>query len=131
MNAVSTFPFYILEGWNEEIPSLSEMPVKGDTIVGNDVWIGRNVTILPGVRIGDGAIIGLNSVAGSDIPPYTIAAGNPARLLKKRFDDELIALLEKFKWWNLSVKEINELIPLLTSSDLEKVRKEIRKRVNG
>jgi virginiamycin A acetyltransferase len=119
MNAVSTFPFYILEGWNEEIPSLSEMPVKGDTIVGNDVWIG------------DGVIIGLNSVAGSDIPPYTIAAGNPARLLKKRFDDELIALLEKFKWWNLSVKEINELIPLLTSSDLEKVRKEIRKRVNG
>lgn len=58
-------------------PSLNKMPTKGDTVIGNDVWIGQNVTILPGVHIGDGAVIGANSVVGSDIPPYTIAVGNP------------------------------------------------------
>ena len=88
MNAVSTFPFYIMEGWNQEIPPLTEMPLKGDTVVGNDVWIGQNSTILPGVHIGDGAIIGLNSVVGGDVPPYTIVAGNPAKEIRKRFDDE-------------------------------------------
>ena len=79
MNAVSTFPFYIMEGWDQEAPPLSEMPLKGDTVVGNDVWIGQNATILPGVHIGDGAIVGMGSVVGSDVPPYTIVAGNPAR----------------------------------------------------
>lgn len=84
MNAVSTYPFYIFEGWNQKLPAISDMPLKGDTVIGNDVWIGQNVTILPGVRIGDGAIIGLNSVVGSDIPPYSIAVGNPAKVIKKK-----------------------------------------------
>lgn len=122
MNSVSTFPFYIFEGWNQEAPSLSEMPLKGDTIVGNDVWIGQNTTILPGVKIGDGVIIGANSVVGSDVPPYTIIAGNPAKKIRKRFDDELIQILEKLQWWNLSINEINNLIPVLSCSDLEKVK---------
>ena len=61
MNCVSTFPFYIFEKWNENIPSLDRMPLKGDTIIGNDVWIGQYSTILPGVKIGDGAIIGMRS----------------------------------------------------------------------
>ncbi|MCL2006342.1 MAG: CatB-related O-acetyltransferase [Planctomycetaceae bacterium] len=71
MNAVSTFPFYIFEGWEQDVPPLSDMPIKGDTIVGNDVWIGQNATILPGIQVGNGAIIGANSVVGSDIEPYT------------------------------------------------------------
>lgn len=125
MNAVSTFPFYILEGWEQEVPPLSEMPVKGDTIIGNDVWIGERATILPGVHIGDGAVIGMNSVVGSDIPPYTIVAGNPAKELRKRFDDEMIQLLLQLQWWNLSIEEINSLIPFLACSDLEKVKLEI------
>lgn len=104
------------------------MPLKGDTIVGNDVWIGQNVTILAGVHIGDGAIIGANSVVGSNIEPYTVVVGNPARPIRKRFDDELIELLLKFKWWDKSVEEINELIPILTNSDLKKVKAEIKKR---
>ena len=66
MNAVSTFPFYTLEGWEMEPPAASDMPLKGDTIIGNDVWIGQNAVILPGVHIGDGAIIGANSVVGSE-----------------------------------------------------------------
>lgn len=125
MNAVSTFPFYIFEGWKQDVPPLSEMPIKGDTVVGNDVWIGQNTTILPGIHIGDGAIIGMNSVVGSNVPPYTIVAGNPAGIIRKRFDDELIQLMLKFQWWNMSTDEINDLIPLLSSSNLEKAKQEI------
>lgn len=131
MNAVSTFPFYIFEGWDEEIPSMSDLPNKGDTVVGNDVWIGQNVTVLPGVNIGDGAIIGLNSVVAGDVEPYTIAAGDPARFIRRRFDEELTALLLELRWWDKSVSEINALIPLLTSSDLERVKREIRSMLNG
>ena len=102
------------------------MPFKGDTVIGNDVWIGQNAVILPGVHIGDGAIIGANSVVGCHVAPYTIVVGNPAKALRKRFDDELIDLLLRFKWWDKSVEEINRLIPLLTCSDLEKVREALR-----
>ena len=127
MNAVSTFPFYTLEGWNMEPPAVGDLPLKGDTVIGNDVWIGQNAVILPGVHIGDGAIIGANSIVGNDVDPYTIVVGNPAKTLRKRFDDELIGLLLKFKWWDKSVEEINSLIPILTCSDLEKVKEEIKK----
>ena len=130
MNAVSTFPFYTLEGWEMEPPASPDMPFKGDTVIGNDVWIGQNAVILPGVSVGDGAIIGANSVVGSDVAPYTVAAGNPAKALRKRFDDELIDLLLRFKWWEKSVEEINRLIPILTCSDLEKVREELAARLS-
>lgn len=130
MNAVSTFPFYTMEGWEMAPPAISDLPLKGDTIVGNDVWIGQNAVILPGVHIGDGAIIGANSVVGRDIPPYTIVVGNPARETRKRFDDELIRLLLAFKWWDKSIEAINQLIPLLTSSDLENVKSELSARLN-
>ena len=129
MNAVSTFPFYTLEGWEAEPPASEDLPFKGDTVIGNDVWIGQNAVILPGVQIGDGAIIGASSVVGSDVAPYTIVAGNPARALRKRFDDELIDLLLRFKWWDKSIEEINSLIPILTCSDLERVRKELKARL--
>ena len=112
MNAVSTFPFYTLEGWDMKPPKPSDLPLKGDTVVGNDVWIGQDAVILPGVHIGDGAIIGANCVVGRNVAPYTIVIGNPARDLRKRFDDELIDLLLQFKWWNKSIDEINTLIPL-------------------
>ena len=130
MNAVSTFPFYTLEGWNMDPPAASDMPFKGDTVIGNDVWIGQNAVILPGVHIGDGAIIGAFSIVGSDVEPYTIMAGNPAKVLRKRFDDELISLLLQFRWWDKSIEEINSLIPLLTCSDLKKVREELKKHIS-
>lgn len=130
MNAATTFPFYIFEGWEESVPPISELPNKGDTVVGNDVWIGQNVTILPGIHIGDGAIIGLNSTVAHDVEPYTIVAGNPARPIRKRFDEELTSMLLEFRWWDLEITEINALIPLLTSSDLECVKSELRKRLN-
>lgn len=131
MNAVSTFPFYTLEGWKMNPPAKSDMPFKGDTVIGNDVWIGQNATILPGVHIGDGAIIGANSVVGSDVESYTIVVGNPAEVIRYRFDEELTELLLEFKWWDKPIEEINELIPILTSSDLDKVKAEIRRLMNA
>lgn len=126
MNAVTTFPFYTLEGWDMSPPEKHDLPLKGDTVIGSDVWIGQNAVVLPGVHIGDGAIIGADSVVGSDIAPYTIVVGNPARPLRKRFDDELIVLLLDFKWWDRPIDEINSLIPLLTCSDLERVKAELK-----
>ena len=127
MNSVSTFPFYTLEGWEQVPPTQEDLAVRGDTIIGNDVWIGQNAVILPGVHIGNGAIIGTNSVVGKDIPAYTVAVGNPIEIKRKRFDDELIEIMEKLQWWNKSIEEINNLIPLLANRNLEYVKKELRK----
>ena len=129
MNAVSTFPFYTLPGWDMAPPAAADLPFKVDTVIGSDVWIGQNAVILPGVQIGDGAIIGANSVVGSNVAPYAVVVGNPARELRRRFDDELIGLLLRFRWWDKPVDEINALIPLLTSGDLERVREELKQRL--
>ena len=126
MNAVSTFPFYTLEGWQMDPPSVKDLPIKGDTIIGNDVWIGQNSGILPGVCVCDGAIIGANSVVGSNVDPYAIVVGNPAREVRKRFDDELIQLMLDFKWWDKEIDEINNLIPVLTCSDLATVKHQLK-----
>ena len=130
MNAVSTFPFYTLTGWDMKAPAPADMPLKGDTIIGNDVWIGQNVTILPGVHIGDGAIIGASSVVGSNVEPYTIVAGNPVQFIRKRFDEELTNLMLEWRWWDKPIEEINSLIPVLTSSDLTEVKKKIKEMLN-
>lgn len=127
MNSVSTYPFYIMSGWTETPPSLEDLPMKGDTVIGNDVWIGQNATILPGVHIGDGAIIGLSSVVGHDVEPYTIVAGNPAKPIRKRFDNETIELLLQLQWWNKDINEIQHLIPLLTNSNIEYVKRTLKK----
>lgn len=110
-------------------PEPVDLPLKGDTVIGNDVWIGQNAVILPGIHIDDGAIIGANSIVGSNVEPYTIVAGNPAKSLRKRFDDELIELMLRFKWWDRSIEEIDKLIPILTCSDLERVRTELEARL--
>lgn len=127
MNAVSTYPFYIMTGWDASSPPMSDLPLKGDTVIGNDVWIGQNVTVLPGVHIGDGVIIGLNSVVTKDIPPYTVVAGNPAKMIRPRFDAELTALLLHLRWWDWSVEKIQTWIPVLGCGDLEKVKQFIQK----
>lgn len=126
MNAASTFPFYIFEGWEQEIPPLENFHLKGDTVIGNDVWIGQNATILPGVHVGNGAIIGANSTVGGNVEPYSIVAGNPAKFIRKRFDDELINILQKLQWWDLPVDKINELIPVLSSSNLNIVKEKLK-----
>lgn len=117
MNSVTTYPFNIMGSDWAHFP-FGETPYKGDTVIGNDVWIGQNVTVLPGVHIGDGAIIGANSVVGSNVPPYGIAVGNPCRVIKKRFDDELIAFLLELKWWDKPIEWIERNMEALTSGDM-------------
>lgn len=97
---------------------------KGSIVVGNDVWIGANTTVLSGITIGNGAIIGSNSLVNKDIPPYAIVAGSPAKLIRYRFDDEVIEHLEKLRWWEWSLSKIlkNRFIFEETLS-LEKLKK--------
>ena len=91
----------------EKVDRKSEdQPYKGNTIVGNDVWIGYEAVIMPGVQVGDGAIISAKSVVVSDVPPYTIFGGNPARCIRQRFDDEVIRSLLEIAWWNWSREKI-------------------------
>lgn len=78
---------------------------------------------MPGVKIGDGAVVAAYSVVAKDVPPYTIVGGNPAKLIKERFDDELTALLQKTKWWDLEPEKLVELLPALCSDDLDAVKK--------
>ena len=114
--------------WSERTPPhLSQLPFKGDTVVGNDVWIGRESVIMPGVKIGDGAIVAAYSVVAKDIPPYSVFGGNPARFIKKRFDDDLIELLLRLKWWDLPDEELADILPLLCSPDLDAVKAEFRR----
>lgn len=81
-----------------KFPSL--LAIKGPVTIGNNVWIGDNVIILSGVIIGDGSILGAGSVVTKNIPPYSIAVGNPAKVIKRRFSDEIIEQLLTIKWWD-------------------------------
>jgi acetyltransferase-like isoleucine patch superfamily enzyme len=107
----STFPFYEL-GHNDD-PRNKNGWGKGAPTVGNDVWIGYEAVILSGVHVGDGAVVGAHSVVTKDVPPYAIVGGNPARVLKYRFSEELIQEYLAVKWWNLpEATVIKELAPL-------------------
>ena len=131
MNSASTYPFYIFKGWKQDPPLKADLPYKGDTVIGNDVWIGQNVTFLPGVHVGDGCIIGANAVVASDISPYSVAVGNPAKAIRKRFDDEMIELLEKLEWWNKTPNQIQKILPILSSGDIEYAKDEIKRIIGG
>ena len=101
---------------------------EGDryVVIGSDVWIGSCVKIIAGVKIGDGAIVASGAIVTKDISPYAIVAGVPAKVLRNRFKDDEIEFLLKLKWWDKSINEIKRLIPILTCSDLEKVKAEIK-----
>ncbi len=123
MKAFTTYPFGIFQnGWEAGIPELKDLPYKGDTIIGNDVWIGYEAIIMPGIKIGDGAIIGAKSVVTKDVPPYSIVGGNPAKIIKMRFEDEVIEYLQQITWWNWSIEKITENIPSLCSDDINRLK---------
>lgn len=123
MCSVTTYPFNIMGGgWEKCTPSLEDLPLKGDTVVGNDVWIGQNVTVMPGVHIGDGAIIAANSVVAKDVPAYRVAGGNPCRVLRERFDRALTDYLLELKWWDWPPEKIFTNLEVLCGGDLAKIR---------
>ena len=123
MNSATTYPFNIMGGgWEAFAPALSDLPLKGDTVVGNDVWIGQNVTVMPGVHIGDGAIIAANSVVARDISAYCIAGGNPCRVIRPRFDRALTEYLLALRWWDWDTDKIFRNLPALCSGDLTQIR---------
>lgn len=132
MGSITTYPFAAFgNDWQDIVPShLSQLPHKGDTIIGNDVWIGRESFIMPGVKIGNGAIIATKSVVTKDIPAYTIVGGNPAKIIRKRFDDEMIKLLEQLQWWNFDYDKLLEWLPILCNEDLVAVKSIIREELN-
>ena len=101
---------------------MEELPIKGDTVIQNDVWIGYNSLIMPGIKIGNGSIIASNSVVIKDVEPYSIVGGNPAKLIRKRFDNEIIDLLESIKWWDWPIETITTNLEILTSNDVSKLR---------
>lgn len=127
LDCLTAYPFEIIDEFKGLSRPFGQRANRGDTIVGNDVWIGQNATILPGVQIGDGAIIGANAVVAKNIPPYSIAVGNPAEVKKYRFDKETIDLLLELKWWDKDIEEIKKIIPLLTNNDLENVKQLLKR----
>ena len=116
---VSTSPVFH-EGRNILNKNFSnhEFNTRKDTIIGNDVWVGNNCLIKSGVIIGDGAVIGMGSVVTKNIEPYSIVAGNPAKLIRKRFDNEIIGKLQEIKWWNYDDSKLEQ--KAMFFNDIEK-----------
>lgn len=115
----TAFPFAVFNP--EVMPYFEEEFFSGkrDTVVGHDVWIGHGATIMPGVTLGHGAIVGTGSVVTKDVPPFTVVGGNPARVLKMRFDQPVIDALLALEWWHMPIEDIRALIPVLASCDLD------------
>lgn len=91
---------------------------KGPTVIGNDVWIGHGAMVVSGVTIGDGACIGAGAVVTRDVPPYAVVAGNPARVVRQRFDEHAIARLQEIRWWQWPIEKIRAFESLLCADDI-------------
>jgi virginiamycin A acetyltransferase len=124
MDGTSTFPFPIMGGsWAEHADLLTDLPNRGDTAIGHDVWIGYHVLVMPGVRVGDGAIIAAGSVVVDDVPDYGIVGGNPARLIRRRYTDQEIALLLVLAWWDCPVEHISAHVRMITAGSVEELER--------
>ena len=118
-DGISAFPFVIFGAdWQGRFEGETDFPSRGDMVIGNDVWIGYGATFLPGVKVGDGAIIAARAVVASDVPPYTVVAGNPAKPIKRRFSDRDIETLLRLAWWDWPVDRITKAIPVICAGDV-------------
>jgi acetyltransferase-like isoleucine patch superfamily enzyme len=118
---ITTYPLRIafgLAGANSDGHPAS----KGATKMGHDVWLGMNSIVLSGVQIGNGAVVGAGTVVSKDVEDYCIVVGNPARVVRKRFDNLHIAFLQKLQWWNWPLETISRAAPILCSADFDKLK---------
>jgi virginiamycin A acetyltransferase len=123
IQGLSSYPFRIFGGeWERNLPSEFSFPYRGDTVVGNDVWLGYDSLIMPGMKIGDGAIVASRSVVTKDVPPYAIVGGNPARVIRTRFDEPTIAALLQIRWWDWDPEKITRNVAAITGTDIERLR---------
>lgn len=121
-DGISSFPFAIFGGGNREgRPSMPD--AGGDTVIGNDVWIGQGANILPKAQIGDGVIIGAGAVVHGAVPPYSIIAGNPAQVIRPRFDAKTIARLQEIAWWDWPIELIVANEALICGGDVDALEK--------
>ena len=124
LHSLSTYTFPLFgEEWEHKMNVKDSWDNKGNITIGNDVWIGYEAVILSGVTIGDGAIIGTRAVVTKDVPPYAIVGGSPAKVLKKRFSDDIIEKLLKIKWWNWPVEKIARSLEYIQSGNLFQLEK--------
>lgn len=124
---VTTYPFGALRDiWPEAkrwpAPDIS----RGDVTIGHDVWIGSDALILSGVTVGHGAVIGARTVVVHDVPPYAVVAGNPAKVVRFRFDEATVDALLSTRWWDLPRSDIVALVPLLQSENVAAVIEAVR-----
>lgn len=123
--SLSTYPFPIFfEEWGLDVQNItSAWDNKGDIIIGNDVWIGYEAVIMSGVTIGNGAIIASRAVVTKDVPPYTIVGGVPAKTIRKRFPDDDIVALQKMKWWDWPIEQIQARIQEIQTGKIEELKR--------
>jgi virginiamycin A acetyltransferase len=123
MAGVSTFPFTIFGGeWAQRtLDLLQAIPSRGDTILGHDVWLGYQAVVMPGVRIGSGAVVAAGSVVRSDVPPYAIVAGNPARLVRPRFEAADVERLLRAAWWEWPAQLVTEHVRTIMAGTPEEI----------
>jgi acetyltransferase-like isoleucine patch superfamily enzyme len=115
----STYPFRGFSSFWPNVPNnVQHHTTKGDVVIGNDVWIGTDAFIGSGVTIGDGAVIGAKAVVVKDVPPYGIAVGNPARVVRYRFTPDVIRDMLRFRWWDLEDDAVDSLLPVMLSGDM-------------
>lgn len=118
---ITTYPFAILRRpWAIKKDNYNNVAsTNGNVTIGADVWVADNVVILSGVTIGHGAVIGNGAIVSKSVPPYCVAVGNPANVVRKRFDDNIITQLLKIEWWHYNKTVITKLIPYLLKEDVE------------
>ncbi|WP_338576323.1 type B chloramphenicol O-acetyltransferase [Brevundimonas olei] len=114
----SSFPFFYMPEVPHFAGAVDAFQKAGDTVIGNDVWIGSEAIIMPGVKVGDGAVIGTRALVTRDVEPYAIVGGNPARVIRKRFDDDSVAKLLEMKWWDWDDARLGQAMPMLCSGDI-------------
>lgn len=120
MAGFSTYPFRVFKP--ETMVDYVNLPFK-DTVVGNDVWIGHGAIVMPGVTIGSGAIIAASAVVTRDVPPYAIVGGNPAKVIRQRFSDEVVADLLDIAWWDWPIDRIEARLTAIEIADLAALKR--------